>query len=126
MFYESIWRLLIKNYNSVFRNVFFYGGENVFGYDVADNQTIPFYFKDILESQNLEFCVFNFGRRTFFSTQENILFQNHIYLEKIKKDDIVIFIDGDNEIGNEKIGGNENGNENQDENQEKTRISYFK
>ena len=96
-------RLVPNNPEFCERNVFFYGGENVFGYDVTDKQTIPFYFKSILESQNYNFCVFNFGRRTFFSTQENILFQNHIYLEKIKKDDIVIFIDGDNEIGNEKI-----------------------
>ena len=96
-------RLVPNNPEFCERNVFFYGGENVFGYDVTDKQTIPFYFKSILESQNYNFCVFNFGRRTFFSTQENILFQNHIYLEKIKKGDIVIFIDGDNEIGNEKI-----------------------
>ena len=93
-------RLVPNNPEFCERNVFFYGGENVFGYDVTDKQTIPFYFKSILESQNYNFCVFNFGRRTFFSTQENILFQNHIYLEKIKKGDIVIFIDGDNEIGN--------------------------
>ena len=96
-------RLVPNNPEFCERNVFFYGGENVFGYDVTDNQTIPFYFKDILESQNLEFCVFNFGRRTFFSTQENILFQNHIYLQKIREGDLVIFIDGDNEIGNNKI-----------------------
>ena len=96
-------RLVPNNPKFCERNVFFYGGENVFGYDVSDNQTIPFYFKDILESQNLEFCVFNFGRRTFFSTQENILFQNHIYLQKIREGDLVIFIDGDNEIGNNKI-----------------------
>ena len=96
-------RLVPNNSEHCKRNVFFYGGENVFGYDVTDRQTIPFYFKNILESQNYNFCVYNFGRRTFFSTQENILFQNHIYLEKIKKGDLVIFIDGDNEIGNNKI-----------------------
>ena len=96
-------RLVPNNPKLCERNVFFYGGENVFGYDVTDKQTIPSYFKDILESQNLNFCVFNFGRRTFFSTQENILFQNHIHQQKIRKGDFVIFINGENEIGNNKI-----------------------
>ena len=85
------------------KNVFFYGGEVVFGYDVTDHQSIPFYFRDILKNQNLEYCVYNFGRRTYFSTQENILFQQHINKNKITKEDIVIFIDGDNEIGTNRI-----------------------
>ena len=85
------------------KNVFFYGGEVVFGYDVTDHQSIPFYFRDILKNQNLEYCVYNFGRRTYFSTQENILFQQHININKITKEDIIIFIDGDNEIGTNRI-----------------------
>ena len=85
------------------KNVFFYGGEVVFGYDVTDHHSIPFYFRDILKNQNLEYCVYNFGRRTYFSTQENILFQQHININKITKEDIIIFIDGDNEIGTNRI-----------------------
>ena len=42
-------RLVPNNPEFCERNVFFYGGENVFGYDVTDKQTIPFYFKSILE-----------------------------------------------------------------------------
>ena len=85
------------------KNVFFYGGEVVFGYDVTDHHSIPFYFRDILKNQNLEYCVYNFGRRTYFSTQENILFQQHININKITKEDIIIFIDGDNEIGTNRV-----------------------
>ena len=96
-------RTVPNNPESCKKNVFFYGGEVVFGYDVTDHQSIPFYFRDILKNQNLEYCVYNFGRRTYFSTQENILFQQHININKVIKEDIVIFIDGDNEIGTNKI-----------------------
>ena len=84
-------RLVPNNPEFCERNVFFYGGENVFGYDVTDNQTIPFYFKDILESQN-EFCVFNFGRRTFFQLKR-IFFSKSYIFTKIREGDLVIFID---------------------------------
>ena len=96
-------RIVPNNPEFCKKNVFFYGGEVVFGYDVTDHQSIPFYFRDILKNQNLEYCVYNFGRRTYFSTQENILFQQHININKITKEDIIIFIDGDNEIGTNRI-----------------------
>jgi len=96
-------RLVANNPEFCKKNVFFYGGEVVFGYDVTDYQSIPFYFRGILKNKNLEYCVYNFGRRTYFSTQENILFQQHININKIKKDDLIIFIDGDNEIGANRI-----------------------
>ena len=96
-------RLVANNPEFCKKNVFFYGGEVVFGYDVTDRQSIPSYFRDILKNKNLEYCVYNFGRRTYFSTQENILFQQHLNYNKIKKDDVIIFIDGDNEIGVSRI-----------------------
>ncbi len=96
-------RLVPNNPEFCEKNVFFYGGEVVFGYDVTDRQSIPFYFRDILKNKNLEYCVYNFGRKTYFSTQENILFQQHINVNKIKKSDLIIFIDGDNEIGANRI-----------------------
>ena len=96
-------RLIPNNPKSCSRNIFFYGGEIVFGYDVTDYQSIPFYLKEILIKNNLEFCVFNFGRRTYFSTQENILLQKHINQNKINKEDIIIFINGENENGNNRI-----------------------
>ena len=78
-------RLVPNNPEFCERNVFFYGGENVFGYDVTDKQTIPFYFKSILESQNYNFCVFNFGRRTFFFNSRKYSFSKSYILRKNKK-----------------------------------------
>tara|TARA_B100000579_G_scaffold438029_1_gene471082 strand:+ start:1236 stop:2249 length:1014 start_codon:yes stop_codon:yes gene_type:complete len=96
-------RLISNNPKTCSKNIFFYGGEIVFGYDVTDNQSIPFYLREILINNNLEYCVFNFGRRTYFSTQENILLQKHLNQNKINKEDIIIFINGENENGNNKL-----------------------
>jgi hypothetical protein len=96
-------RLVLKNPKQCNKNVFFYGGENVFGYDVTDNQTIPSYFNDLLKLSSKDYCVYNFGRGTYFSTQENILLQKHILNNKVKEQDIIIFIGGENENGNGQI-----------------------
>ena len=96
-------RLISNNPNSCEKNVFVYGGARIFGYDVTDNQTIPYYLREILKKNGLNHCVFNFGRATFYSTQENILFQKHLLKNKIKENDLLIFLDGDNEKGNEKL-----------------------
>ena len=54
----------------------------------------------ILVNNNYEnFCVYNFGGASYFSTQENIRFQKHLLESKIKKDDFIFFIDGVNENG---------------------------
>jgi len=96
-------RLIPNNLNICNRNIFFYGGEITFGYDVADAQTIPYYFSKISKNYNLKYCVFNFERKTYNSTQENILLQKHIIQNKIKKEDIIIFLNGNNEKGNLKL-----------------------
>jgi hypothetical protein len=97
-------RFIERNPNTCTKNIFFYGGELVFGYDVTDKQTIPNYFNNLLKLNNeTKYCVYNFGRGTYFSTQENILLQKHILNDKIKIGDIIIFIDGENEQGNQKI-----------------------
>lgn len=85
------------------KNIFFYGGEIVFGYDATDSQSIPFYFREILFKNNLDYCVFNFGRKSYYSTQENILLQKHLIKNKIKENDIVIFLNGENENGSKNI-----------------------
>jgi hypothetical protein len=96
-------RLISNNPNSCEKNVFVYGGARIFGYDVTDNQTIPYYLREILKKNELNHCVFNFGRATYYSTQENILFQKHLLKNKIKENDLLIFLDGDNEQGNRKL-----------------------
>ena len=82
------------------KTVFFYGGSTTFGYNVTDNQTIPSYLGKILIDKKKDICVKNFGRGSYFSTQETILFQKHILKEDIQKNDIIIFLDGINENGN--------------------------
>ena len=96
-------RLISNNSKNCKKNIFFYGGEIVFGYDVTDNQSIPYYLREIFEKDDLDYCVFNFGRRTYYSTQENILFQKHIIKAKINEKDLIIFLDGNNEQGNQKL-----------------------
>ena len=96
-------RLISNNPNSCEKNVFVYGGAHIFGYDVTDNQTIPYYLREILKKNELNYCVFNFGRATYYSTQENILFQKHLLKNKIKEKDFLIFLDGSNEMGNKKL-----------------------
>ena len=82
------------------KNVFFYGGSTAFGYGVTDNQTIASYLGQIFIDNNNEVCVKNFGRGSYFSTQETILFQKHLLNKRINKNDIIIFLDGVNENGN--------------------------
>ena len=100
---EENGRLVKNNPKDCKKNIFFYGGEKTFGYDVTDNQSIPYFFREMLEINFKNHCVFNFGRRTYSSTQENILLQKHLLKSRLKKSDMIIFLDGKNENGNNKI-----------------------
>ncbi len=80
--------------------IFFYGGSTTFGYNVTDIQTIPSFLGKKLIKNKKNICVKNFGRGSYFSTQETILFQKHILNNSVKKGDIIIFLDGINENGN--------------------------
>ncbi|MDB4081842.1 hypothetical protein N9500_02850 [Candidatus Pelagibacter sp.] len=82
------------------KNILFYGGSTTFGYNVTDFQTIPSYLGEMLIENNQKICIKNFGRGSYFSTQETILFQKHILNKTIKKNDIIIFLNGVNENGN--------------------------
>ena len=83
------------------KSFFFYGSSSTFGYNVTDKQNFPFYFKEILKKKysNINYCVYNFGRAGYGSTRENILFQKHLLANKIKKDDFIIFLNGNAEGG---------------------------
>ena len=90
----------VENPNSCKKRFFFYGGSTTWGYNVADNQTIPAFFLESLKRNNYRnFCVFNFGGGSYFSTQENIRFQKHLIEGKINENDFIFFIDGMNESG---------------------------
>ncbi len=88
--------------NNCNRKIMFYGSSSLFGYNIKDNQTIPFYFKKYLDDNNQnKYCVFNYGSASHFSTHENIFFQNQFINRTISKNDILIFIDGTAENGNQ-------------------------
>ena len=92
----------MKNNSKCNKNFYFHGSSLTFGYNVKDSNTIPSYYKDILDTNysKLGYCVFNFGSASYFSTQETILFQTQILNNKIKDGDFIFFIDGHAEGGN--------------------------
>jgi len=94
----------IQNNKNCEIRYFFYGASQTFGYNVKDNQTIPSYFKKIIDKEmsKKNNCVYNFGSAGYFSSQENILFLNHILEKKIFSKDYAIFMDGYTEQGNNK------------------------
>ena len=73
-------------------NLYLYGGSTTFGYGVTDTQTIAEYLQQSLSNN---YCVFNHGRASFYSLQENYLFFEHIQSDR--KIDFAIFLDGMNE-----------------------------
>ena len=75
------------------KNIYIYGGSTTFGYNVTDEQTIAEYLQQNLKNNE---CVYNHGRASFHSLQENNLLFSH--LEQNKKIDYAIFIDGVNEV----------------------------
>ena len=96
-------RKIENNFNCE-KNFYFYGSSLTFGYSAKDTQTIPSYFKEILDINypKSNYCVFNFGSASYFSTRENILFQTHILNNRIQENDFIFFIDGHSEAGNQK------------------------
>jgi len=92
----------VINKKNCSKNFYFYGSSLTFGYNVKDEQTIPSYFKDILNTNysKSNYCVYNFGSASYFSTQENILFQTHILDNRINENDFIFFINGRSENGN--------------------------
>jgi lysophospholipase L1-like esterase len=78
-------------------NVFLFGGSTVFGYGIPDDQTIASYLQQLLSDKlRREVRVYNFGRGSYYSTQERIL------LEKLLTSgflpDLAVFVDGYNDF----------------------------
>jgi len=94
-------RFVENNLNCKIR-IFFYGSSLVFGYNAKDDQTIPSYLKKILDRKfkDKNYCVYNFGSASYYSTQENILLLTHYLDKKILPNDFAIFINGYAENGN--------------------------
>lgn len=78
-------------------NIFLLGGSTTFGYGLPDNNTIASYLQEFLTNKiNRNIKVYNFGRGSYYSTQERILFEKLIASGFIP--DIAIFIDGLNDF----------------------------
>ncbi|MGO8881625.1 MAG: SGNH/GDSL hydrolase family protein [Desulfomonilaceae bacterium] len=78
-------------------NIFVFGGSTAFGYLVADKETIASYLKQSLqESVDITIEVYNFGRCSYFSSQESILLQQLIISGN--KPNLAIFLDGLNDF----------------------------
>jgi hypothetical protein len=80
-------------------NVYFFGGSTMFGFNVADKETIPSQFVELYKQRypnGPSLHVFNYATPTYYSYQEliqlsNLVFQGH-------RPDAVIFLDGVNDF----------------------------
>ncbi len=79
-------------------NVFVFGGSTTLGVGVRDDQAIPSYLQEYLRGKltSSEVNVYNFGRTSYFSAQETILFVRLLTQGKIPN--LAIFVDGLNEF----------------------------
>lgn len=75
-------------------DIFFFGGSGMYGYNVADAETIPSAFVKIVQKNNpvKSVRVRNFGIPLYYSKQELILLSSLIFSGN--KPDIVVFLDG--------------------------------
>jgi len=79
-------------------NVFVFGGSTTFGYGVADDETIVSGLQAFLD-QRLgagKAACYNFGRGSYYSTTERILFENLLTEGDVPK--VAVFVDGLNEF----------------------------
>jgi hypothetical protein len=73
-------------------SVFLFGGSTLFGYGVADGETIASHLQALLGA---EARVFNFGRAFYYSEQENMLLES--LLRAGLRPEVAVFVDGLNE-----------------------------
>jgi len=78
--------------------IFFFGGSTMYGFNVADNETIPSFFTELYQQQfpnERPIKVFNYGIPYYYSYQELLLLTNLLY--KGNQPSLVIFLDGLND-----------------------------
>src|SRR6185503_15185425 len=57
-------------------NIFLFGGSTTFGYGLPDSQTVASYLQDDLAARSSPHVrVYNFGRGSYVSEQERVLFE---------------------------------------------------
>jgi len=91
-------------------NIFVFGGSTTYGYGLPDDQTIASYLSDCASANRspVPVAVYNFGRGSYFSSQELLLFQQLVKAGHVPR--LAIFIDGLNEFdhpnGEPRFAGN--------------------
>ena len=91
-------------------NVFVFGGSTTYGYGLPDDQTIASYLSDCVAANHspLPIAVYNFGRGSYFSSQELLLFQQLLKAGQVPR--LAVFIDGlsefDHPNGEPRFAGN--------------------
>jgi hypothetical protein len=95
---RSVPAAYIKNGAADTVNIYFFGGETMFGHNLSDSQTIPSRFIKAYQSENpsKSLCVKNFGIPHYYSKQELMLLTSLLF--KGDRPDIVIFLDGLNDF----------------------------
>jgi hypothetical protein len=79
------------------RTVFLFGGSTVFNYGVADDDTIASFLQEELDAADgRDVRIYNFGRGSYYSTQERILFEKLLLAGH--RPDVAIFVDGLNDF----------------------------
>ncbi|HJQ33070.1 MAG TPA: SGNH/GDSL hydrolase family protein [Pyrinomonadaceae bacterium] len=78
-------------------NVFLFGGSTTFGFGVPDAETVASHLQTLLSGRGpvKEVRVYNFGRGSYYSTQERILFEKLVAAGF--RPDVAVFIDGLND-----------------------------
>ncbi|HMK34979.1 MAG TPA: SGNH/GDSL hydrolase family protein, partial [Desulfomonilaceae bacterium] len=77
--------------------VFVFGGSTTFGYRIADDETIPSHLQQWIRKEiDPSATVYNFGRGSYFATQERVLFEKLVVQGYVPN--MVIFIDGLNDF----------------------------
>lgn len=77
-------------------NIFCFGGSTMFGYGVADDQTVASYLqRSLARESKRRVCAYNFGVGWHFSTQERLRFE--LLLSNGFVPDIALFLDGIND-----------------------------
>jgi hypothetical protein len=78
-------------------NIFVFGGSTTFGYGVSDDETLPSAIQDCAPSaRGRAVHVYNFGRGSYFSTQELMLYYR--LLASGHTPSVAIFVDGLNDF----------------------------
>lgn len=80
-----------RNYEN---RILIFGGSTLYAAEVPDAYTVPSYLQRLINRQNLPYRVYNYGVPSMTATQELL----RLRMTELRRDDIVIFFDGVNDI----------------------------